>query len=253
MSGVDGDKLNDIFVVEKRRRPELTITQLYHTWDTWQPVLGLAAFAFFIKLQTFANRKDHKKKGCSVVDKDTYKKLAEKTNISEKTVRNYVEDLYEYGLVDTYETKYKNYSRTIIIVYDVPIYSDTVFCELKRVRSWADRNSTGQRLGILTKLKKMQQQEDAAKIDSGELENEISQNWNKVKEGLSAKLSLEAYSTWIEELKFIKIEEGHLYLEAPNEFSREWVQEKYKNDILSSLKNIGVEVSDIIIQTQLLF
>lgn len=43
--------------------------------------------------------------------------------------------------------------KNIYYWYDIPIYADSMFCELRKCRNWEDRNSHGQELVKLRKIK----------------------------------------------------------------------------------------------------
>ncbi|MCL5290714.1 MAG: hypothetical protein M1489_06805, partial [Firmicutes bacterium] len=45
------------------------------------------------------------------------------------------------------------YSKNVYYWYEIPIYADSMYCELKRFRSWSDRNWHGQELARLSKIK----------------------------------------------------------------------------------------------------
>ncbi len=130
---------------DRRKREELTIPfdLTYHHFDSWLPVLGHDIFSFWLQLFTFANRRDYKPEA-NVVEY-SYNVMAKKVGVSKGKLTNMLKVLYEYGLLEIAEVQNKYGSvRQVYRVCTVPVYSDTVFCELQKCRLWEDRKSAGQ-------------------------------------------------------------------------------------------------------------
>ncbi len=136
----------NITVEDRRKRPELTLpfSITYHHLDRWMPNLGRDAFLFWLQMFTFANRRDFDPKA-NIIDY-SYKFLAKKAEVSKYKLTVMLKNLYEYGLLEIVEvdSQYKT-KKQLYKVLTVPIYADTVFCELRKCRSWEERNSFGQK------------------------------------------------------------------------------------------------------------
>lgn len=62
--------------------------------------------------------------------------------------------------------------------------------------------------------------------------------WESVLEGMREKITHSAYETWIVPLKARIEEKQRIILIAPNEFTKEWINEKYKIEILEVLNKL---------------
>jgi hypothetical protein len=242
-----------ITYTKKAERKTLTLTIFYHSTDSWQPVLGLAVFAFWLKLRTFANRKDHKVVGKNVLDFDTYKSIAKKMNIGEKTVYTYCQKLYEYGLLDTIDMSEPGKARVIINVYDTPIYSDSPFCDLVKCRDWKNRNTYGQQISAISRIKKAQQEQlvEGIGTEAQDLDLKIESLWDEVKKYLARNMPINSFNTWISSLKFVGIENDTLVLNAPNQFAKDWIENKYENEILKAFQELGFNVKSMMMNLEL--
>ncbi|MDQ0230062.1 DnaA N-terminal domain-containing protein [Metabacillus malikii] len=77
--------------------------------------------------------------------------------------------------------------------------------------------------------------------------------WSEVKEKISKKISKPSYETWILNTE-VKIDDDLLYVIAPNEFSRDWLESRYKSLIFDTLRETAgqtFEVEMITINTPL--
>jgi len=77
------------------------------------------------------------------------------------------------------------------------------------------------------------------------------ENWNKFLLSIKEELSGQAYQTWFESINMLSLEEDEITIEVPNRFHYEWLDSKYSNLILQSLKkafdkSISVKYSVII-------
>ncbi len=59
--------------------------------------------------------------------------------------------------------------------------------------------------------------------------------WERTIESLKGELSSASFDTWIKGLKPICFEENKLIVAAPNDFSRDWVITRYKEQIENNL------------------
>ena len=77
------------------------------------------------------------------------------------------------------------------------------------------------------------------------------ENWNKFLLSIKEELSGQAYQTWFESINMLSLEDDEITIEVPNRFHYEWLDSKYSNLILQSLKkafdkSISVKYSVII-------
>ncbi|ERJ85090.1 replication initiator protein DnaA [Peptostreptococcaceae bacterium oral taxon 113 str. W5053] len=66
--------------------------------------------------------------------------------------------------------------------------------------------------------------------------NDITSLWNNVSKLLEIKIGKINYGTWIEPLKLIKLDEEHLMLHAPNQFTKRMIQIRFLKDIESTIR-----------------
>lgn len=71
--------------------------------------------------------------------------------------------------------------------------------------------------------------------DQTKKENKL---WEDVLSSLELKLSKPNFNTWFKDTTFIKYEEGKIFIGVPNEFVKNWLQEKYNKYILQSLRSL---------------
>lgn len=164
------DKLFNITVEDRRKRPELTLpfSITYQHLDSWMPVLGRDTFVFWLQLFTFANRKDYEP-DANIIDY-SYKTLADKAGVSKYKITVMLRKLYEYGLLEIVEVDNRFGSKKQLYkVLTVPVYADTVYCQLKKCRSWEDRESFGQKQNECIKERKgaKSQSENQTGLNSG--------------------------------------------------------------------------------------
>jgi len=169
---------------ERRPRRELDMPQLkFHHFDTWVPVLGFEGFGAWMKLYTLCDRKTYPKD--NIVQHRPYPKLAKEFGCGKDKALSLIKLLYEYGLIDIVQVpnKYGTVNNHYYW-YDIPIYADTTFCELKKCRSWDDTKWKGKQLSEIRKARQEQekliQQIDISRIetDLDDREESYSENQN---------------------------------------------------------------------------
>lgn len=69
--------------------------------------------------------------------------------------------------------------------------------------------------------------------------------WEGVLNDVELNISKANYNTWFKDTQIIKYDEGVVYLGVPNEFTKNWLKEKYHKFILKSLRNQIDEVRSI--------
>lgn len=71
----------------------------------------------------------------------------------------------------------------------------------------------------------------------------ISDLWNKALEAMEAKVSKPSFDTWLKATKAEMIHNDTITITAPNEFARDWLENRYVNFISETLKDItGAEL-----------
>jgi chromosomal replication initiation ATPase DnaA len=60
-------------------------------------------------------------------------------------------------------------------------------------------------------------------------------DWKTVLENIKQTVSKPSFETWLRDLKAEEKEENHLVITCPNEFSRDWVENRYGGMIFSHL------------------
>lgn len=137
----------------KKPRHELSLPQLtFHHADHWMKVLGLEVFSAWLMIYTWCDRKNYPKD--DVCHHKNMKNIAEAFGCKVDKAQKILKMLYEFGLIDIIQEKNKYGSmKNVYYWYDIPIYADTTFCELKKCRNWEDRNAHGQELVKLRKIR----------------------------------------------------------------------------------------------------
>lgn len=65
--------------------------------------------------------------------------------------------------------------------------------------------------------------------------------WSNIKNDIRSAIDEKSYFLWLKPLKYIGSNEKDLYLECPNTFSRDWIQENYSSIIYDHLYKAGVK------------
>ncbi|MBI4357670.1 MAG: chromosomal replication initiator protein DnaA [Candidatus Omnitrophica bacterium] len=63
--------------------------------------------------------------------------------------------------------------------------------------------------------------------------------WLKALETIKEELSEQSFKTWIEPARFVKLENGKLFLEVPDKFYADWLKEHYQDIIRGAVSEIG--------------
>lgn len=69
--------------------------------------------------------------------------------------------------------------------------------------------------------------------------------WDQIKTRLQGKLSSEAYQNWIQPTFEGKVEGSCLWVQVPDEVTRDWMQESYVHDILQTARDLGLPFQKI--------
>lgn len=70
------------------------------------------------------------------------------------------------------------------------------------------------------------------------MEHPIEELWQKVLTSIETKLSKPSFETWLKSTKAFSLNESNLTIIAPNEFTRDWLENRYSNLIRSTLQNL---------------
>lgn len=74
--------------------------------------------------------------------------------------------------------------------------------------------------------------------------NEILENWEKVLKIIEKKLNKQSFETWLKPLNPLGCHENTVIIEVPNNFSREWLSERYSSLIKDAFKEVsGTDVA----------
>lgn|GEM_PF-5273617 len=148
----DTDKL--IFKSKHNKpRQELSLPQLaFHHADHWMRVLGMEVFSAWLMIYTWCDRAMYPQDDISH-HKDI-REVAQAFGCGVNKAQKIIQTLYEFGLIEIIQEKNKFGSlKNVYYWYEIPVYADSMYCELKRFRSWSDRNWHGQELARLSKIK----------------------------------------------------------------------------------------------------
>ncbi|SEA36136.1 chromosomal replication initiator protein DnaA [Desulfuromusa kysingii] len=63
--------------------------------------------------------------------------------------------------------------------------------------------------------------------------------WNRALDKLKTKISEQNYSTWITPINPVKLSGNQFYVEVPNKFIKDWINDNYKNEIEKTLSELG--------------
>lgn len=77
--------------------------------------------------------------------------------------------------------------------------------------------------------------------------NPLATVWHKALKQLSSRYSTAQYETWIAPI-VPNVDDNKLILTCPNEFAKDWIESRYKKDIIETVKSIEPSVEGIIIQ-----
>jgi len=65
--------------------------------------------------------------------------------------------------------------------------------------------------------------------------------WSSVKKDIKSVVDEKSFFLWLRPLKYIGSDEKDIYLECPNNFSRDWIQENYSSIIYDHLHKAGIK------------
>jgi chromosomal replication initiator protein len=77
------------------------------------------------------------------------------------------------------------------------------------------------------------------------MENENSQIWQSVLGRLELTISKPSFATWFKGTNIIEKTDSRVVVGVPNGFSKEWLKNKYHDDILKGVRSVCPEVRDI--------
>lgn len=134
-------------------RRELSLPQLtFHHADHWMKVLGMEVFSAWLMIYTWCDRAQYPQDDVSH-HKDI-REVAQAFGCGINKAQKIIQTLYEFGLIDVIQKKNKYGGvKNVYYWYEIPVYADSMFCELKKFRTWSDRNWHGQELARLRKIK----------------------------------------------------------------------------------------------------
>ncbi|MDQ0257029.1 chromosomal replication initiation ATPase DnaA [Evansella vedderi] len=70
---------------------------------------------------------------------------------------------------------------------------------------------------------------------------DIREIWNEVKSLIKVEISEPAYDTWIKETEAFRLESNKFTVSAHNEFARDWLENRYKDQLEANLQQITGE------------
>ncbi|MFA7141768.1 MAG: chromosomal replication initiator protein DnaA [Candidatus Paceibacterota bacterium] len=71
------------------------------------------------------------------------------------------------------------------------------------------------------------------------------QIWQSVLAQIKLNVSSANFATWFANTRISDLEEGVLTVSVPNSFSKEWLEQKYKTDILKIIRSVDSSIKDI--------
>ena len=71
------------------------------------------------------------------------------------------------------------------------------------------------------------------------------QIWQSVLAQIKLNVSSANFATWFANTKISELSGGVLTVSVPNSFSKEWLEQKYKTDILRILRSVDSSIKDI--------
>ena len=74
---------------------------------------------------------------------------------------------------------------------------------------------------------------------------ELEQMWQSALGEIQVQLSRSNYITWIKGSRLVDRKEGTCYIAVPNNFTRQWIEEKYQKNLLGILRNLDGSVKRI--------
>ncbi len=71
------------------------------------------------------------------------------------------------------------------------------------------------------------------------------QLWQAILGNLEVSLSKANFTTWFKNTSILEKNEDYIVVSAPNSFTKEWLQNKYNNEILKALKMVAPEIREV--------
>jgi hypothetical protein len=125
---------------------------MFHHADHWMKVLGMEVFSAWLMIYTWCDRQQYPQDDVSH-HKDI-REVAQAFSCGVNKAQKIIQTLYEFGLIEIVQKKNKYGGvKNVYYWYEIPVYADSTFCELKKFRNWSDRNWHGQELAKLRKIK----------------------------------------------------------------------------------------------------
>src|SRR5205814_1830728 len=74
---------------------------------------------------------------------------------------------------------------------------------------------------------------------------ELEQMWQSALGEMEIQLSRANFATWLKNSHLVDRKEGTFYISLPNNFAKEWVENKYQKNLLGILRNLDGSVKKI--------
>ena len=74
---------------------------------------------------------------------------------------------------------------------------------------------------------------------------DLDQIWQSTLGEMEIQLSRANFATWLKDSKLVDKRDGTLYVALPNNFAKEWVENKYHKNILGVIRNLDGSVKKI--------
>jgi chromosomal replication initiator protein len=71
-------------------------------------------------------------------------------------------------------------------------------------------------------------------------------NWERIKQQISGKISTEAFANWLSKATFMKEEGNRLWVSVPDTHTRDWIQQEYAADIWSVIREMNLSLNEIV-------
>jgi len=73
--------------------------------------------------------------------------------------------------------------------------------------------------------------------------------WDRIKTHLGSKLSTEGYQNWLAKTSFLRLECGVLYVAAPDEATRAWMQGEYADLVGSAVRSLSLPIDRVVYES----
>lgn len=68
--------------------------------------------------------------------------------------------------------------------------------------------------------------------------NQLNLVWNEVLEVMASELAKSSFDAWLKNSRPVQLEDNALYIEFPNEFTKDWVEARYANPLQKTLRQV---------------